>query len=159
MRERVRFALTRKDGQVQRHPAAVRFPEELAIQLEDAFILCDPSGLAELFDEHAVLSTRGPDIDVRGRAEIALFAAAQWTAQRRHLVSVRRVVQTGDTAAIVADWSPTDRQCPEGAEHDRRLDVLRRGSDGAWRYLISLSSICVSPPISSADRTHDEERR
>jgi ketosteroid isomerase-like protein len=124
---------------VQPHAAAARTPEELAIQLEDAFILCDPSGLAELFDEHAVLSTRAPNIDVRGRSEIALFAAAQWTAERRYLVSVRRVVQTGDTAAIVADWSPTDRRCLDGAEHDRSVDVLRRGSDGAWRYLISLS--------------------
>lgn len=124
---------------MQRHAAAARAPEELANQLEDAFILCDPSGLAELFDEHAVLSTRAPDVDVRGRSEIALFAAARWTAEPSYLVSVDRVVQAGDTAAIVADWSPTDRRCLDGAEHDRSVDVLRRGSDGAWRYLISLS--------------------
>lgn len=144
---------------MQRHAAAARTPEELAIQLEDAFILRDPSGLAELFDEHAVLSTRAPDIDVRGRAEIARFAAAQWTGERRYLVSVRRVVQTGDTAAVVADWSPTDRRCLDGTEHDRSVDVLRRGRDGAWRYLISLSSICASPPKPSADRTGDDKRR
>ena len=143
---------------MQRHAAAARTPEELATQLEDAFILCDPSGLAELFDEHAVLSPRAPDIDVRGRAEIALFAAAQWTAERRYLVSVRRAVQTGDTAAIVTDWSPTDRRCLDGAAQDRSVDVLCRGSDGAWRYLISLSSICVSPPKPSAERTRDDKR-
>jgi uncharacterized protein (TIGR02246 family) len=143
---------------VRRHAAAARTPEELAVQLEDAFILSDPSGLAELFDEHAVLSTRAPDNDVRGRAAIALFAAAQWTAERRYLVSVRRVVQTGDTAAIVTDWSPTDRQC-RSAEHDRSVDFLRRGSDGAWRYLISLSFDLRSPAAPIRRPPRDQERR
>lgn len=128
---------------MQRYAAGARTPEDLAIQLEDALILCDASGLAKLFDEQAVLSPRDPDIDVRGRTEIAVYAAAQLAAERRYLADVRRVVQAGDTATIVADWSLTDRGCLDGtAERGRRVDVLRRGSDGAWRYLISLSHVC-----------------
>jgi ketosteroid isomerase-like protein len=128
---------------VQRHAARVRTPEELATQLEDAFIVCDPSGLADLFDEHAVLSPSDPDIEVRGRADIAMFAAAQWAADRRYLADVRRVVQTGDTAAIVVDWSLTGWRSLAGtAERGRGVDVLRRGSDGAWRYVISLLHVC-----------------
>jgi ketosteroid isomerase-like protein len=133
----------RKHLQVPRHAAGARTPEELATQLEDAFILCDPTGLAELFDEHAVLSPCGPDLDVRGRAEIAVFAAARWVTDRRYLADFRRVVQARDTAAIVADWSLSDRRSLDGAaERCRGVDVLRRGSDGAWRYLISLLHVC-----------------
>ena len=133
----------RKDAHVQRQAAGARSPEELATQLEDTFILRDPSGLADLFDDHAVLSPRDPDIAVRGSEEIAMFAAAHWAADRRYVADVRRVVQAGDTAAIVVDWSLTDPGRLDGAgERGRGVDVLRRGSDGSWRYVISLSHVC-----------------
>src|SRR5215216_7357127 len=64
----------RKDASVQRPAAGRRTPEELATQLEDAFIVRDPGGLAELFDEHAVLSPHAFESDVRGSEEIASFA-------------------------------------------------------------------------------------
>ena len=38
-----------------------------------------------------------------------MFAAAQWAADRRYLAEVCRVVQAGDTAAVVVDWSLTGR--------------------------------------------------
>lgn len=133
----------REDAYVQRQAAGARTPEELSTQLEDAFILRDPSALAALFDEHAVLSPRDPDVEVRRSEQIAMFAAAQWAADRRYLAEVRRVVQAGDTAAIVVDWSLTGRGSLDGrGERGRGVDVLRRGSDGAWRYLISLLHAC-----------------
>ena len=128
---------------MQLQAAGVRTPEELATQLEDAFIVRDPGGLAALFDEHAVLSSRDHDIDVRGREQIALFAATQWAADRRYLANVRRVVQAGDTAAVVVDWSLTGHGSVDGmGELGRGVDVLCRGGDGAWRYLISLLHVC-----------------
>jgi hypothetical protein len=128
---------------VQRQAAGARTPEELMTQLEDAFILRDPSGLAELFDAHAVLSPRDPGIDVWGSEEIGMFAAAQWAADRRYLAQIRRVVQAGDTAAIIVDWSLTGRGSFDGpGERARGVDVLRRGSDGTRRYLISLLHVC-----------------
>ena len=136
---------------MQRQAAGAHTPEELATRFEDAFIIRDPGGLAELFDEHAVLSPRGPDIDVRGSEEIARFAAAHWEADRNYLAQVRRVVQAGDTAAVVVDWSLTSRGSSDGTdERGRGVDVLRRGSDGAWRYVISLFQVC--------ERSKEEQR-
>jgi ketosteroid isomerase-like protein len=117
-----------------------RSPEELATQLEDAFIVRDRGGLAELFAEHAVLSPRESGVDVRGSDEIAMFAAAHWAADRRYLAQIRRVVQAGDTAAVVVDWSLTGRGHAD--EGGRGVDVLRRTGDGAWRYVISLLRVC-----------------
>ena len=119
--------------------ATARSPEELSTQLEDALLVGDRRGVAELFDERAVLAPHDADVDVRGSEAIAMFAAARWGADRRYLGQVRRVVQAGDTAAVVVDWSLTAR-----GTHDRgrSVDVLRRGSDGAWRYLISLMEVC-----------------
>jgi ketosteroid isomerase-like protein len=131
---------------VQRQTAGAHAPEELATRFEDAFIVRDLGGLAELFDEHAVLSPRGSDIDVRGSEEIARFAAAHWEANRGYVAEVRRVVQAGDTAAVVVDWSLTGRESSDGTDgRGRGVDVLRRGSDGAWRYVISLFDVCERP--------------
>jgi ketosteroid isomerase-like protein len=123
--------------------ARARSPEELATQLEDAFIIRDPGGLAELFADHAVLSPRESGVDVRGSDEIARFAAAHWAADRRYLAQIRRVVQAGDTAAAVVDWSLTAREHFDGTgERGRGVDVLRRTGEGGWRYLISLLRVC-----------------
>jgi ketosteroid isomerase-like protein len=120
-----------------------RSPEELATQLEDAFIVRDPGELADLFAEYAVLSPRESDNEVRGSEEIAMFAARHWAAERRYLARIRRVVQAGDTAAVVVDWSLTGRGSLDGAdERGRGVDVLRRTGDGGWRYLISLLRVC-----------------
>jgi ketosteroid isomerase-like protein len=132
-----------KDAYMQRQAAGARTPEELATQLEDAFIVRNPGGLAELFDEQAVLSPRDHDIDVRGSEEIASFAAAHWAADRRYLAQIRHVAQAGDTAAVVVDWSLTCRGSADGTDQrGRGVDVLRRGSDGTWRYRISLLHVC-----------------
>jgi ketosteroid isomerase-like protein len=128
---------------VQRHASRAHSPDELPTRLEDAFIVRDAAGLAELFDEHAVLSPPGSEFDVRGGEEIAMYAAAHWEADRRYLAQVRRIVQTGDTAAVVVDWSLTCSGSLDGtAERGRGVDVLRRGCDGTWRYVISLFHVC-----------------
>ena len=132
-----------KDAYLRRQATGARTPEEAVTQLEDAFIARDPGGLGELFDEQGVLSPRARDIDVRGREEIVSLAVAQWAADRRYLAQVRHVVQAGDTAAVVVDWSLSGRGSSYGTnERGRGVDVLRRGSDGRWRYLISLLHVC-----------------
>jgi ketosteroid isomerase-like protein len=132
-----------KAANMQRHAAGPRTPEELATQLEDAFILRDPGRLVELFDERAVLSPHDSSVDVRGGEEIARFAAAHWEADHRYLAQVRRVVQAGDTAAVVVDWSLSGRESADGADvRGRGVDILRRRSDGAWGYVISLLRVC-----------------
>jgi ketosteroid isomerase-like protein len=113
------------------------------MQFEDAFMLRDAAPLAGLFDERAVLVPHAAREDVRGYEEIARFTAALWTADRSYLAEVRRVVQAGDTAAVVLDWSLSDGGAADGTRgRGRRVDVLQRGSDGSWRYVISLFDVC-----------------
>jgi ketosteroid isomerase-like protein len=131
-----------KNTQAQRQPVGPRTPEEIATELEDALILQDRTALTELFEEHAVLSPPDRERDLRGSGEIALFVAKQWAADRRYLAQVRRVVQAGDTAAVVVDWSLSDSSVASTGQRGRCLDVLRRGSDGTWRYLIWLLDVC-----------------
>ena len=127
---------------MQRQSTGARTPEELTTQFEDAFMIRDPAAITELFDERAVLVPRARE-DLRGGEEIARFAAALGEADRNYLAEVRRVVQVGETAAVVLDWSLTDGgavdSTPEGG---RGVDVLKRGSDGSWRYVISLWDVC-----------------
>ena len=126
-----------------RHQAAgAPSPEELSARFEDAFMVRDPAGLAELFDEGAVLAPGGVQDEVRGSEEIAGFAAALWKGDRNYLAEIRRVVQAGDTAAVVIDWSLTAAGASDELRERRRgVDVLRRRGDGSWRYVISLADV------------------
>lgn len=46
-------------------------------------------------------------------------------------MTLRHVVSNGDTALVVADWTMEQAQVSGSTS-----DVLRRGTDGGWRYLI-----------------------
>ncbi len=106
--------------------AGARTPEELETLLEDAFVTRDRQALAELFEDTAVLVAGDGRQEARGGDEIARFAKAMWHADRTYLAEPRRVLQARDTALVVAE---------------RSINVARRGSDGAWRYAISLLSL------------------
>lgn len=88
--------------------------------LEDAVVLADSGALVHLFEDDAVLVSGDGRLS-RGVAEIvdALGAATAPVADPR------QVLQSRDTALVVGKGSTS---------------VLRRGSDGAWRYAISLLS-------------------
>jgi uncharacterized protein (TIGR02246 family) len=127
---------------VQRQAAGAHTPEELTTQFEDAYMIRDAAALADLFNERAVLVPRARE-DLRGSEEIARYTAARWQADRNYLADVQRVVQVGDTAAVVLDWSLTDGGGRDATpERGRGVDVLKRESDGSWRYLISLLDVC-----------------
>ena len=110
--------------------SGARTPEELETLLEDAFVTRDRDALAELFEEEAVLVAGDGPQQARGGAEIARFAKAMWQADRTYVAEPRRVVQARNTALVVAE---------------RSINVARRGSDGAWRFAISLLSLENNP--------------
>jgi hypothetical protein len=102
--------------------AGARTPEELDTLLEDAFVLRDQAGFGALFDEGAVLmGDRGSE--ARGGEAIGRAVAELWARGSTYLARPRRVLQSRDTALVVADAG---------------IHVLRRGGDGAWRAAISL---------------------
>jgi ketosteroid isomerase-like protein len=107
-----------------------RTPEELEALFEDAFVTRDAEALCEIFAEGAVLAIgEGPDA-ARGTEEIGRLATALWAGDRTYVAEPRRVVQARDTALVLAD---------------RAINVVRRGSDGAWRYTIALVSLDSTP--------------
>jgi ketosteroid isomerase-like protein len=112
-----------------------RTPEELETLFEDAFVVRDLDALARLFEDGAVLVAGGGPQEARGAAHIARFATAMWECDRTYLADPRRVLQARDTALVVAE---------------RAINVLRRGSDGTWRYAITL--------LDTDDMTPKEER-
>jgi hypothetical protein len=102
-----------------------RTPEELETLLEDAFVVRNGDALAELFEDGAVLVTDDGTREARGGQEIARLASELWQRNRTYLADPRRVLQARNTALIITK---------------RGVNVVRRGSDGAWRYAIAVLS-------------------
>lgn len=102
-----------------------RTPEELETLLEDAFMVRDREAVAKLFEEGAVLAAGYRAQEARGEEAIARLATEMWERDSIYLADPRHVLQARDTALVVAE---------------RGINVVRRGSDGAWRYAISLLS-------------------
>ena len=105
--------------------AGARTPEELETLLEDALVLRDGEALAELFEAGAVL-VAGNGSPARGGEEIARWATALWAGDRPYVADPRRVVQGRELALVV---------------EEQAINVVRRGSDGAWRYAIVLLAV------------------
>lgn len=89
--------------------------------LEDAVVLADSGALLHLFEDDAVLVSGDGRLS-RGVAEIVDALGAATAAP---VADPSHVLQSRDTALVVGKGSTS---------------VLRRGSDGAWRYAISLLS-------------------
>ncbi|HJV15455.1 MAG TPA: hypothetical protein VJ625_16310 [Propionibacteriaceae bacterium] len=107
-----------------------RTPEDLETLLEDAFVLRNGEALAELFEDGAVLVADGTP-EARGGLKIAQLVTEMWAGNRTYLADPRRIVQAGSTALILTQHG---------------VNVVHRGSDGAWRYAIALLSQDHIPP-------------
>ncbi len=110
-----------------------RTPEELEALLEDAFVIRDREAVAELFEDGAVIV--GDRREARGEDEIERWAREMWARDRTYLADPRRVLQARDTGLVLTRHG---------------INVVRRGTDGAWRYAIAL--------LSRDDTTTEEER-
>ena len=98
-------------------------PEELETLLEDAFVLRDREAVAQLFEAGGLLVAAATATEARGSEQIAHLATAMWGRDRTYLAAPRRVLQARNTTLVVAEAA---------------INVLRRGGDGRWRYVISL---------------------
>ena len=114
--------------------SGARTPEELETLLEDAFVIRDGEALARLFGEGAVLVADHGGWEARGADEIARLARAMWAHDQTYLADPRRVLQARTTGLVVTRHG---------------INVVRRGTDGAWRYAIALLS---------RDATTEEDR-
>jgi hypothetical protein len=101
--------------------SGARTPEELETLFEDALLLRDPHALAVLFEEGAVL-VAGDEQLARGAEAVARQALALWHGEQIYLANPRQVVQSRETALIIAAQG---------------INVARRRA-GEWRYIIAL---------------------
>jgi hypothetical protein len=105
--------------------SGARTPEELETLFEDAFVVRDRSGLAELFDDGAILVSPHEPLEARGADQIGRLASVMWSRNQLYVAAPRRVLQARELTLIVADGA---------------INVARRGSDRTWRYAIALLS-------------------
>lgn len=104
--------------------AGARTPEELETLLEDTLLLRDHQALAELFEDGAVLVVNDEQ-SAWGEA-IARLALATWAGGQTYVANPQWVMQARDIALIVSA---------------RGINVVRRRSDGTWRYAIVRQSV------------------
>jgi hypothetical protein len=102
-----------------------RTPEELETLFEDTLMLRDHQALAELFEEGAVLIV-DDERSARGGEAIARLALVTWADGQPYVANPQWVMQARDIALIVSE---------------RGINVVRRGSDGTWRYAIVRQSV------------------
>ena len=95
-------------------------PEELETLFEDTLVLRDHQALAELFEDGAVLVV-GDERSARGGEAIARLALVTWEGDHTYVADPQFVVQARDIVLIISKWG---------------INVMRRGSDGNWRYAI-----------------------
>ena len=112
-------------------------PEGMAAALLERFNSGEISALMDLYEPDAVL-IKNDGRPVTGHAEIAADLESYLSFGLPLEVSARHVFVAGDIAKIVLDWSIDDTG-PGGEQvhfGGSASDVLRRGTDGIWRYLI-----------------------
>lgn len=105
--------------------AGARTPEELETLFEDTLVLRDHQALAELFERGAVLVV-GDERSARGGEAIARLALVTWEGDHTYIADPQLVMQARDIALIVSE---------------RGINVVRRGDDGTWRYVIVRQSV------------------
>lgn len=112
-------------------------PAEVARAFEQRFNAGDADALATLYDPQAVfVPAPGQPLDQPESIGQALRGFLGMSVPMA--MTVRHVYRSGDTALLVVDWR-MDGRAPDGrpvALSGTGTDVVRRGADGVWRYLI-----------------------
>ena len=116
-------------------------PEAFLDEFVRAFVDGNTAALKALYHDDARFVSPGAGIDAHGRAEIdaAWDALANAGTVHSFEVSSREVTLAGDyaichTRAVVRGrWAGTDEDV---AIPVRATEVLRRSTDGTWRYFI-----------------------
>lgn len=131
------IAATLPIGSASANVAGAAAPAEVAAAFAQAFNARDLDALLALYPEGSVfVPAPGQPLGSREAVRPALqgFLAIGLPIN----LSVRHVYEAGDTALLVADWTIRGTGA-NGRPVDLAgtgTDVVRRGADGRWRYLI-----------------------
>lgn len=100
--------------------AGARTPDELETLFEDALLIGDSRFVADLFEEGALLITETGE-SAYGRQDVVQLALATSSGTHTYIADPLDIQQACGLALIVARQS---------------INVVRRSSDGHWRYVI-----------------------
>jgi len=111
--------------------------EDVIPSLVERFNSRNLDAMMELYSPEAVF------VDMDGRtitdhSEFAALFQRDMNLGVPRKANVRHVFVGGDTAQIILDWS-IDGTGPDGRHehvHGTASDIMRRGGDGVWRYII-----------------------
>jgi ketosteroid isomerase-like protein len=112
-------------------------PEDMAAALRERFNSGKVSEMLPLYEPEAVL-VKPDGRPIVGHTEIGADLEFYLGFGLPLEVSARHVFANDNIALIILDWS-IDGTGPDGKQvhfHGSASDVLRRGADGVWRYLI-----------------------
>ncbi|MBF9050238.1 DUF4440 domain-containing protein [Roseobacter sp. HKCCD9010] len=117
---------------------SVQTPEDMSPALAAAFNARDLDAMAALYEDEAVLID---EAGAKHQGIAAIKSALKDMLESGGVMtsSARLAVIVGDIALSGADWWLDPGDGGETLE-GRSLEVLRRQSDGSWRYLIDCPS-------------------
>ena len=112
----------------------VKSPADMSATFAKLFNARDKAGLVALYDENAVLTIDGA-ATARGHTAIAAMMAPMFESPLKIAARCSTCHENGDTAVVRTDWILT---APDGsaAMQGGSAEVLRRGGDGRWRFVI-----------------------
>ena len=112
-------------------------PEGIVASLLERFNSGKVSAMMGLYAPEAVFIAKDGRT-ITDRTEIAAQFQRDMSLGLPLKANVRHVFVGGDTAQIVVDWS-IDGKGPDGKDvhlGGSASDIVRRGADGLWRYII-----------------------
>ena len=121
----------------------VKSPGEMSATFAKLFNARDKAGLLALYADSAVLTIDGAQT-ARGHAAIGTMMAPMLDGPLKIAARCSTCHENGDTAIVRTDWTLT---APDGsiAMQGASAEVLRRGGDNRWRFVIDDATFSSRP--------------
>ncbi len=113
-------------------------PQETVHEVHAAISRGDHSAVMACFEEDAVFLPPGGDGEARGTEAVADAMAEFLDMKPKLHAELTRSVMAAEVALVVVKWT-LEAPSADGSSvvaTGRTADVLRRGSDARWRYVI-----------------------
>jgi ketosteroid isomerase-like protein len=112
-------------------------PEDVIPSLVERFNARNLDAMMELYSPEAVFVANDGRV-ITDRSEFAALFQRDMNLGAPLKAHVRHIFVGGDTAQIVLDWAidGTDADGKPVHVHGTASDIMRRGADGVWRYII-----------------------
>jgi uncharacterized protein (TIGR02246 family) len=121
----------------------VRHPAEISEMFGTYFNKRDKAALLALYADMALLTIDGTAV-ARGKTEIDQMVTPFFEGPLQIMIKCVSCHQEGDTALVRSDWKlmgPDQTVAMAGSS----AEVLRKGTDGLWRFLVDDATFSSRP--------------